>query len=122
MIWTTPKSAKDVQLDGVTIEIDKKDTSFLSVTLTDKSGHKFRTRYENYSLSLEVPQPPETKDASVLSGNVMGLPVRETFEDDYKAHLRKAELTQTLDEGQFDLKIESEPVEQDIPFLPENNC
>ena len=116
MIWTTPKSAKDVQLDGVTIEIDKKDTSFLSVTLTDKSGHKFRTRYENYSLSLEVPQPPETKDASVLSGNVMGLPVRETFEDDYKAIQRKGELTRNLDDGQFDLKIETEPVEQDIPF------
>jgi len=116
MNWTTPKSSKEVLLDGVNIEIDRNDSSFVSATFTDPSGHKVRVRKNDYSWILEVPKQPETKEKFAVVGTLRGVPVSETFEQEYDATRRKNKLSEDLSETEADLKVETTQVVEDIPW------
>jgi hypothetical protein len=116
MNWTTPKSQKEVLLDGVTVEVDRNENSFVSVTLTDASGHKIRVRKNDYSIVLEVPKPAETKEKFAVTGTLRGVPVSETFEHEYEALQRKNDLSEDLSDSDIALKVEPTQVVEDIPW------
>lgn len=116
MNWTTPKSQKEVLLDGVTIEIDRNETTFLSVTLTDASGRKIRVRKNDYSVVLEIPKPAETKEKFAVVGTLRGVPVSETFDHEYEALQRQNDLSDNLSNTEAALKVEPTQVIEDIPW------
>lgn len=117
MNWTKVKNGKQVVLDGITIEIDRSDTSVMSITLKDAAGHVVRARYESYNMYIEVPAAPKTVEKVALNGTVLGLPVKEVFDSEYQANDRKEELTGHLDEKKFALEVEKVQIpDDDIPW------
>lgn len=116
MNWTTPKSQKEVLLDGVTVEVDRNENSFVSVTLTDASGHKVRVRKNDYSVVIEVPKPAETKEKFAVTETLRRIPVAETFDHEYEALQRKNDLSDGLTDAEAALKVEPTQVVEDIPW------
>jgi len=111
MNWETIKTSKDASvLDGITVEVDKTDSSFRSITLLDKSGSKLRVRIDSYNLYIDVPAKPKTEKRWAVKGEYRGLPVDETFEDKYEATQRRNE----IDYGNEAITVSE--VEVEIPF------
>ena len=110
MNWETIKTSKDAVLEGVSIEIDKSDSSTTSVILTDVNGLKLRVRLDSYSMKVEVPAKPKTEKKWELKGEFKGLPVEEKFDSEYEAKSRRDE----LEYGNEDIAISEIDVE--IPF------
>lgn len=116
MIWEKAKSAKQLVLDGINIEVDKSDSTLVGVTFTDATGRKVRVRYESYNMCVEIPQAPKTTDKFAVRGTVNGLHVDETFDHEYQANDRKEELTGSLAEEKFDVSVAKTEVFEDILF------
>jgi hypothetical protein len=117
MNWTKIKSSKQVALEGVSVEIERSDTSLIAVTLEDSRGNKLRVRLESYCMITEIPALPKMVEKIALKGTVLGLKVEETFDTARGANDRKEELAGRLDEDKFSLAIEPVQVpEEDLPF------
>ena len=107
MLWQTVKHSKDVVLQGISIEIDKVNSSFSLVTLTDAAGNKLRIRQESYNMQVEVPAKPEKEKKWAVRGEFKGLQVDETFDGKYEAESRRDDL---------DSSLTVEETEVEIPF------
>jgi hypothetical protein len=116
MDWTKAKTKKDLVLEGISIDVDRSDASVRSVTFTDSTGHVVRVRYSDYSMAVEIPALPTTKEKFAVVGSIAGVPVNETFEDSYAANSRKRDLENVLRGDEPDLKVESVQVPEEIPF------
>ena len=111
MNWETIKRTTDAAiLDGITVTIDKTDSTTNAVTLTDKSGASLRIRLDSYTLKVEIPAKPKTEKKFTLSGEYKGLPVAEVFNTKYDATIRRDE----IDYGNEALVVKEEDVE--IPW------
>lgn len=110
MNWETVKTNKDAALDGISIEIDKSESSITAITFTDKSGGTLRVRMDSYTMRAEIPAKPKTEKKWALKGKFKGLPVDEKFDTAYQAEARRDD----LDYGNKELVVEE--VEVEIPF------
>jgi hypothetical protein len=118
MEWTKVKQAKDVTLEGVSVDFDRTDGSFKSVTFTDAKGNKFRigTEASYSSLAVEIPAKPKLVEKHVLRGEVAGLKVEESFDSEYAARDRKQELSGRFSDAEDGLTVAKEQVPDEIPF------
>ena len=109
------KSAKEVTLNGITVELEQRDGSLHAVTLTDTSGNFFRVAKSDYStMSAYVLSKPEKVKKYQLAGTLKGVAaVSEQFENDFEANARKSEIERQFnyDEG---VKIEVTPVDVEV--------
>ena len=115
MEWTAVKSAKQINLLGVEVEIDRSENAFRTITFTDPSGNKLRVAHNSYSMTVEVPSPPKTTEKFAVTGEVLGVPISETFDDSYQANSRKQELKSGTRE-EINVRVEPIQVEEEIPF------
>ena len=83
----------DIDLPGVEVEVDRIDNGIRAVTL--RAGDKLvrfveKSSYE--TLEVLVPARPKLKDAYLLTGTILGIPVSEAYEYDFEANSRKNKL------------------------------
>jgi len=116
MIWESAKSAKQIVLDGVTVEVDKADSSLVSVTLTDSKGNKVRVRHNSYNMCVEIPAAPKLVDKFVVTGDVVGVPVSEVFDNKYEAENRRDDLVNETRNERATVSVEKIQIEEEIPF------
>lgn len=125
MKFKAVKSADEIKLDGVTIELDKTGDTINGLTITDAKGRLLRIAKRNWSdIALEVPAPPETIKMHIVSGDLLGLPVREQFAESYEATNRASairaaggEVTVTLEDVVKPSEVTaSTPASDDTPF------
>ena len=116
MKYHSAKTAKEVVLEGITVEFETRDGSLHSVTLTDKQGNTCKIAKTDYStMAALVPAPPEKVKKFQVSGTLKGVStVCETFDSDFEATTRKSEIERAFgyDEG---VKLEVSPVEVELP-------
>jgi hypothetical protein len=86
------KKGEQLQLDGIQIDVERHDGSLASVVFTDAKGYVVKVAMASYSMGVFVPAEPEKERKTVLTGNIVGVPVRETFDDSFTACERKREL------------------------------
>jgi len=86
------KKVSEMQLSGITIDLDQTGDTLNSVTFTDTEGHTVRVRYSSYSMYVEVPAPPAMVKKHLVSGKLHGVVVSESFDEPYPATLRVREL------------------------------
>lgn len=88
------KKTDDMKLDGIKIDAEWRDKSLAALTLTDASGNVVRIATEAYQCRAYVAAPAEKKKVHVLIGAVptLATPIREEFDDEYSATIRKHEL------------------------------
>lgn len=99
------KRETDVQLAGITVEIERHDGSAMGVTLRDAAGGMLVIKQGPYSsLNVFVPAPPPMVKRWRISGELKGIKFEELFEEQYKAVARLNEL-----------EVEGTPEEVEVP-------
>lgn len=76
MDWKNIKASADVELCGIAVEIEREDRSIKSVTFTDECGNLVRVAGQ-YGLSVQVPQEPETRRVTHITGTIAGVEINE---------------------------------------------
>ena len=99
------KEAQDIQLDGISVELDIVGSILKQVTLTDGSGNLVKFGIENYALWCVVEEEPELKTRYCVSCTWCGVDVTDYFNDHAQAQHRKSELENA---GGVDVQIVSE--------------
>lgn len=119
MHYSSVKKAGEIVLEGITVDTEIVDRGLRSVTLTDAKGRVVRFERNEYGpLKVTVPAGPPTVEKHIVSGSVLGVPVREEFEDKYEAERRARQLEGDV-HGDTNLKVNTEQVPIDpneIPF------
>lgn len=90
------KSTSDIRLAGITAETEFVDGSLKRLLLRDANGGVLVIRESGYTMSVEVPAPPETVKRYRLAGTFAGLAVSQDFEEHYAAAEAKREYEQRL--------------------------
>lgn len=106
-IWTGVKHNSEVELAGVTVEIDKTDTTLNCITLTDANGNTARIRMSSYSMYLEVPAKPKLVKKFAVKGTFRGIDVNEVFDNQYQAEDRSAELDREVEVTEVEVPEEA---------------
>lgn len=89
--FRTVKKGEQPKLDAVTVALERHDGTIHSITLTDASGRSIKVT-SAYGMSVLVPAEPEKERKSVVKGDILGVPVRETFESEFEAKERQREI------------------------------
>lgn len=113
MKWVQAKTDKQLTLNGVRIEVEHRDKSIFSITLTDDHGAAIKvSRDGSYGVGVYVPAPPEMKKVFELTGSIAGgsIPVALRFESKYQAESKQNEVS---GHGATDLKIAEVEVAED---------
>jgi len=106
------KTAAELGLVGVNVELTVVDGSVQAVTLRDRAGHLAVIRAaDSYSkaITILVPAPPETAKRHMVTGTACGLTVDEPFETAYEATERLRELERAVGGG-TNLRVEERDV------------
>lgn len=90
MKMTEAKKIGDARLDGIAIEITRKDNSVHRVIFKDTKGNIVEICKDGYSgIDVLIPAPPEKKKVWNLKGIVIGFDVDKNFESEYEANRQK---------------------------------
>ncbi len=101
------KSASEIQLAGIKAEFVTVNKSNRILMLTDVNGRKVNiTRLNSYdeTIDVQVTAPPTTEEKWQVLGDMAGVPVCETFDDEHKATRRKNDLVEACHAA--DLRVE----------------
>ena len=106
----------EIVLVGITISAEVNEHgSIHRLDFEDAEGNKLylATESQYSALVASVPAPPKMVERHVLTGSVVGIPVREVFEQRYEADARLTALRDatTDTEAKFDISTESLPDE-----------
>lgn len=75
------KKVSEIQLEGITIEVDQTDSTINHVTLTDAKGNLVRFGVVSFNFVVEVPAKPKTVKRFQVEGTVVGaMMVPEVYE------------------------------------------
>ena len=107
--FRTAKTGADFSLVGVTVSVENHNGSPNSVTVVDSTGKALKI-LSTYGISVLVPKEPEKETKHVVSGKIVGVPVREVFDDSYAALERERELQRAGGE------VATVSEEMEIPF------
>jgi len=89
MNFVSVKGVKDIQLDGITCEMEKHNGAVKIVTLRDAAGHVLRV-CGDYGVSVLTLAPPAKVKRWRLSGKLFGLTdISEDFEHEHEARSRR---------------------------------
>ncbi len=96
----TTKSAQDIKLSDISVELEIVDKHILSITLTDDRGRFVRVaKGDQYSsnISVQVPEPEETEDkwvvkATLHKGSDSEILFRKAIDDEHRANMLKSDL------------------------------
>lgn len=109
----TVKNAKEVTLDGISVELEKTDQSITMVTLRDGKGNTLIVRKTDWSFAVLVPAPPVMVKRFRIEGKLHGIPFKEDFESKRGAANRLGELGAT---NRLELSREECPItEVEVP-------
>lgn len=86
MRYAKVKHPAEIQLEGVTVEMETVDDSLQSVTITDVKGNVLKLAMISYTLYAQIPAPPKMVKRYAVQGTVLTLPVDLQF-----AHRHEAE-------------------------------
>lgn len=90
---STVKSAFDIQLKGVTVELEMLDNSIRAITFIDSDGNDCKVSMTNFSMVIDVKAKPKMIEKHQVSGDMRGIKFSELFDDKYAAERRKIELS-----------------------------
>lgn len=76
MDWKTIKASADLKLCGIDIQVDREDRLIKMVTFTDECGNQVRIN-GTYGISVQVPQEPETRKVTHITGTIAGVQIDE---------------------------------------------
>lgn len=111
MKMTEARKNSEVVLDGVSIEITRKDNSTIRVSFRDTKGNVVEIGKDGYSgMEVLVPAKPEKKKVFQLSGKVIDLTVSENFDSKYEADSRK----EMLERKDSEATLSIEEVEMEV--------
>lgn len=112
MKYQSVKKQSEIQLEGVTVEIEKVDNSTRAVIITDAKGQQLRIAYASYCMEVLVPAAPEMEKVYIVKGKVGEVNVpEETFTDSYEAEQRKAAILRSVDyRGEVEIEEGERPV------------
>lgn len=86
MNMATVKKDSEIKLDGVTVEVTRKDGGAVAVTVRDCVGGVLLVQLGQYGgLDVMVPAPPEKVTRWEVTGKIKGIAFRELFKEEYKA-------------------------------------
>ncbi len=88
--WTSVKTDEDIQLGGVSVELDWTNNSIVGVKLSDEAGNTLRVTKGDYS-ELKV-LVPATVEKYRLHGTYCGLDIDQVFDDEMSARDKKSEI------------------------------
>lgn len=90
----TIKKADEIKLAGISAELENRDGSLFSVTLTDANGTFVKVSQGRYSdIQIMAQAPPKKIKKFALTGKLLGIaPFSEQFDDEFAASTRKSEL------------------------------
>lgn len=93
----TAKTASEIKLNGIKVELEMVDGTAKSATLTDADGNIVKFTQENYAgFRAYVAAPPEMKTQWRLEGEVLGVKIDESFDEQYLAMDRRNQLASAL--------------------------
>jgi hypothetical protein len=115
---STVKTAFDIKLKGIKIELHKLDKEIKGVTLTDEDGNDVSVYLSNFSMVIDVKAPPHFVEKYQLSGDIKGVKVMELFDTEYEAKSRMIDFSGMSDS----LTVEKVQVEQIDDSVNEENC
>lgn len=109
----TKAKLSDLALPGVTIETDQVDDHLKCISFSVDGKLAFRIAHDTYAngIKVEVLAPPPTKDVWRLSGTVLGIPLTQDFDDQYKANDEKRRFEARCEEDGCKLTVEKTTVE-----------
>ena len=85
MKWVSIKSASDVKLEGIKVDIEQVNNSLSAVIFTDAKGHTCKIVLQSYSMLFVMPEPPKLEDRWLVAGKYDGDEMRKLFDDEYTA-------------------------------------
>lgn len=115
MNYTTIKNAAEIQLQGISVELEKRDGSNHSVVLKDSDGG-FLKITASYGISVLGKAKPVMVKKWRLAGKFAGLlDVSEDFDSDYdaKTRLQEYESKHSGKDSEVGLKIEQVEVPEE---------
>lgn len=87
--YKTVKKLTDIDIQGVSIDVERHNGAFKAVTIRDGGGRELRIASENgYGLSVLVPRQPDPVLRYFVVGERDGKPLEEKFSEDYAADAR----------------------------------
>jgi len=111
----TAKSAVDIKIPGIRVELTKVDNQITGATLTDKDG-KILAIFTmlSYTFTVQIPAPVETEDAFLVEGTAFGLPLKAIFKTEREANDKRSSLMQAASDAdeQADLKVSAVMIEK----------
>jgi hypothetical protein len=112
MDWTSLKKSADIALSGITVVIERTDSSISSIVLTDASGHQVRCS-SPYGMSIYVPKAPEKKTVHLVKASALdgAASVEERFEQEFEAKERARDLERAGADA-----VQIVPIEEEIFF------
>jgi hypothetical protein len=89
MRFDTVKSADQITLRGISVELDIVGGSLKGATLRDASGSMARFTLRNWNdFTIEVPAAPKMVKRHRMQAEVLGVATVELFEHSHQAHER----------------------------------
>lgn len=125
MKWTSVKSANEIQLAGITVELIFEDKTLKGAILTDAKGITVKFTQESYSsFKAMVPEQPVKEKRYVLHGDLPSGKFREIFAERDEAINRRDEMeaafttsiTLKLDHVEVLVAEDGAVKDEDIPF------
>lgn len=111
----TAKTAAEVKIPGVRVELTEVDNAITGAKLTDKNGSVLAIfTMLSYSFTVQIPAPIETEDAFLVEGTAFSLPLKATFKTEREANEKRSSLMQAASDAdeQADLKVSAVTIEK----------
>lgn len=89
--WKKLELVSDVELTGVTVELDRVDGSIKGVIVRDANGKSLRCRESSFGMMAEVGAPPLKKTSWRVTGKAFGVDLQPTEFDNEREANKKAE-------------------------------
>lgn len=103
------KTAADVKLKGVVLELVTEGGEIHRIILRDVDGGYLEIARKDYSLQAFIPAPPEMKKVWKITGTMVGMEIEKIFDDEYEAKQAVAKI-----EGVQDTKFKIEEIEVEV--------
>ena len=118
MNFDVVKTTKEITLEGITVELEKRNTELYSVSFTDSKGNVVKVSKGGYSeIQVLVPATPKKETKYAVTGKVLGVAeYKEVLDTEYEASNRLNEIVKTAGYPSNNAGLEVKPVEVEIPF------
>ena len=90
MNMQTVKKESEIKLDGLKVEITRKDGTAMGITLRDGNGGTLVIQSNGWGNGIDVlvPAPPKKVDRWAVKGSIKGVAFCELFDEEHKALTR----------------------------------